>query len=105
MNSPCLQCTRVRDPQNCENKLCKDWQAWFIDRWESMRDHVRQEMEQAPMEDIGIPLGGHRYASPHRVQEYVSQDPCQRCLCPKDRCRIPCASKTAWLEIQRKVKK
>lgn len=105
MKSPCLQCTRVRDPQNCENKLCKDWQAWFIDRWESMRDQVRAEMDQAPMEDIGIPLGGRRYASPHRVQEYISQDPCQRCLCPKDHCRIPCSSKEAWLEMQRRVQK
>lgn len=104
MKSPCLQCTRVRDPKNCENKLCKDWQAWFIDRWESMRDFVRTEMEQAPTQDIGIPLGGRRYVSPHRVNEYMHQDPCQRCLCPKDCCQIPCPSKQAWLQMRKEVK-
>ena len=105
MESPCLQCTRVRDPKNCENKLCKDWQAWFIDRWESMRDFVRSEIEQAPTQEVGIPLGGRIYAHPHRVQEYMQQDPCQRCLCPKDRCEVPCPSKEAWLKMQRKVAK
>ena len=105
MESPCLQCTRVRDPKNCENKLCKDWQAWFIDRWESMRDFVRSEMEQAPTQEVGIPLGGRIYAHPHRVREYMQQDPCQRCLCPKDRCEVPCPSKEAWLKMQRKVAK
>lgn len=103
MESPCLQCTRVRDPKNCENKLCKDWQAWFIDRWESMRDHIRAEMEQAPIRDIGIPLGGQTYASPHRVREYMSQDPCQRCLCPKDRCEVPCPVKHTWLQMRKEV--
>ena len=105
MESPCLQCTRVRDPKNCENKLCKDWQAWFIDRWESMRDFVRSEMEQAPTQEVGIPLGGRIYAHPHLVREYMQQDPCQRCLCPKDRCEVPCPSKEAWLKMQRKVAK
>ena len=38
--SPCLACTRVRDPKNCENKLCREWQAWFIDRWEAMRTSI-----------------------------------------------------------------
>lgn len=100
MKSPCLQCTRVRDPQNCENKNCKDWQAWFIDRWEAMRQNVRDQMETAPLCEEGIPLGGHQYASPHRVRAYLDTDPCSRCLCPKDLCAVPCPAKTAWNEKQ-----
>ena len=98
MNSPCLTCTRVQKPHNCENKTCKEWQAWFIDRWETMRSNVRTQMEKAPLKDTGIPLGGHRYVSPHRVTEYRKQDPCQRCLGPIDLCHSPCPAKSAWLK-------
>lgn len=101
--SPCLECTRVRDPQNCENKLCKDWQAWFIDRWEAMRAHVRAQMDAAPAQDIGIPLGGNRYASPHRVREYLMCDPCIRCLCPKDQCGVPCPARKRWEQMRNEV--
>lgn len=31
--SPCETCTRVKDPGNCENKRCKDWEVWFLKRW------------------------------------------------------------------------
>lgn len=31
--SPCEGCTRVVNPDACENKLCKDWKAWFLSRW------------------------------------------------------------------------
>ena len=34
---PCKTCTRVEDPQNCEYKLCKVWQEWFIQRWDELR--------------------------------------------------------------------
>ena len=95
-NSPCLTCTRVRDPQNCENKTCRDWQAWFIDRWESMRDAVRKDMAQAQLHDVGIPMGGERYASPHRIREYLQTDPCT--VCPCGHCAIPCPVRTAWEE-------
>ena len=104
MNSPCLNCTRVREPQNCENKTCKDWQAWFIDRWESMREYVRAEMEKAPTEESGVPLGGRQYASPHRVQAYLRKDPCEACLCPRDVCHAPCPVKIAWVEKKKEVR-
>lgn len=100
MSSPCLECTRVKDPQSCENKLCKDWQAWFIGRWEAMRKNVRQQMEECTSHDIGIPLGGERYAHPHRMREYLAEDPCKRCLCPKDLCQTPCPAKMAWAAKQ-----
>lgn len=105
MVSPCLHCTRVRDPKNCENKTCKDWQAWFIDRWEAMREHVRAEMENVSIEEVGVPLGGHRYASPHRAQQYLLNDPCNACPCPKDVCHTPCPVKSAWEEKNKEAKR
>lgn len=103
MNSPCLSCTRVRDPQNCENKLCKDWQAWFIDRWETMREHVRLEMEQTTTVELGVPLGGERYPHPDVIREYLDHDPCDRCPCQKGACHKPCPARIAWLEKVRGV--
>ena len=105
MNSPCLRCTRVKDPKNCENKLCKDWQAWFIHRWESMREQVRKEMEQAAPVERGIPLGGERYAHPEVIREYLQYDPCDRCPCPKGLCQHPCPAKSAWLERVKEVQR
>ena len=104
MNSPCLTCTRVRNPSNCENKLCKDWQAWFIDRWDAMRAYVRAQMEQSDTVDLGVPLGGESYASPHRIQEYLERDPCDRCHCPKEVCLTPCSAKIAWSNKNSEVK-
>ena len=97
MDSPCLNCTRVKDPKNCENKACKDWQAWFIDRWESMRDAVRAEMEQTQEVQVGLPLGGQYYPHPHRIQEYLDNHPCDRCPC-QNSCHTPCPVKIAWVE-------
>lgn len=31
--SPCKGCTRVLNPDGCENKYCKEWKAWFLHRW------------------------------------------------------------------------
>lgn len=96
MKSPCFTCTRVRDPINCENKTCKDWQAWFLDRWESMRENVRLQMLTSPVNELGVPLGGHHYISPHRVKEHLDIDPCSRCQCPKSICTSPCPAKDLW---------
>lgn len=103
MNSPCLLCTRVKDPQACENKNCKDWQTWFLDRWESMRENVRAQMQQTATLDIGVPLGGERYAHPHRIREYLAQDPCRQCPCPTDLCQKPCLARIAWAEKHNEV--
>ena len=32
--NPCDKCTRVPNPDACDNKRCPDWQAWWIPRWE-----------------------------------------------------------------------
>jgi hypothetical protein len=105
MESPCVNCIRVKDPVNCENKLCKDWQAWFIDRWETMRETVRAEMERDPLVEFGVPLGGEKYASPHRVHTYLDTDPCSQCLYPKDHCHAPCPGKQVWIDRKRGVHK
>lgn len=34
---PCDRCTRVRDPENCENKNCVPWRQWYAYRWELLR--------------------------------------------------------------------
>lgn len=31
--SPCLTCTRVPNPADCENKQCRLWGRWFLGRW------------------------------------------------------------------------
>lgn len=32
--NPCDKCTRVPDPDACDNKRCPDWKAWWLPRWE-----------------------------------------------------------------------
>ena len=64
--SPCATCRRVKDPSNCENKQCKLWQNWFIDRWETMRDEIFRD------------------------------DPCLRCGMDTDECLEACAARRNW---------
>ena len=98
MKSPCLTCTRVKDPQNCENKVCKEWRGWYIEKWEAMRRRIRDEIAGAPAREQGVPLGGQRYASPHQAKEFLDRDPCDGCHCPKDLCALPCWLKAAWAQ-------
>lgn len=37
--SPCLTCTKVTDPKNCENKQCRLWSKWFMERWEQIHGY------------------------------------------------------------------
>lgn len=94
--SPCLTCVRVKEPQKCENKACRDWQTWFIGRWEAMRESVRKDRAAAQLQEHGVPLGGERYAPPHRVREYLQTDPCS--VCPCGSCAVPCIVRTTWEE-------
>lgn len=100
--SPCLSCTRVKDPRDCENKNCQLWQRWFIARWEAMRKLVRDEMEEAPA-PVGVHISGQTYAAPHQVQRYLQTDPCAECLCPRGLCSLPCRLKRNWLEARKDV--
>ena len=40
--NPCLGCTRVHNPNGCENKLCKEWKAWFLRRWSYIHGYGQQ---------------------------------------------------------------
>jgi len=101
--SPCLTCIRVADPRACENKNCKPWRQWFLDRWALIHKYPRQQMEQAELKPAGVNIGGTHYATPHQVQAYLGNDPCKRCVCPKDLCSSPCRVKRAWEESRKEV--
>lgn len=94
--SPCLYCYKVPDPKNCDNKKCKPWQNWFVKRWEQTRKQFRTPMERAALLEGGVPLGGHRYASPHRVREYLENGPCPTCKLPRELCDSPCPAHRVW---------
>lgn len=98
MKKPCICCTRVSDPENCENKNCAVWQRWYIETWNAMRAAPRLHLEYLPKETEGIVIGGVRYALPHRVNSYLQKDPCKGCLCPRDLCVIPCRVKRDWTQ-------
>ena len=56
--SPCMYCTRVPDPRACENKNCMLWRSWFIERWETMRAAVRENMDAVATEPVGAVVSG-----------------------------------------------
>lgn len=101
--SPCMGCTRVQDPRDCENKNCQLWQKWFIARWEDLRKGFLRQMHTAPRETAGVPIGGARYAMPHEVRAYLRRDPCSGCVCDKDLCYEPCPSRRSWEMARRDV--
>lgn len=94
-DSPCLQCTRVLNPADCDNKHCAAWKKWFIQNWESIHRYPRRHMEQATLKPMGVPLGGRFYAHPHRVRAYRETNPCESC-CAKAVCSAPCKVYTIW---------
>lgn len=93
--SPCITCTRVKDPGNCENKDCRVWRQWYIERWEQLRQSFGAAM-QPPAEPVGVVIGGRHYAAPHQARAYLQVDPCQQCACPKALCSTPCSLKQGW---------
>lgn len=99
--SPCLVCRRVKDPQDCENKLCKEWQAWFIARWDAMRTNVLKSFNE-PQQQADIQVGGTGYVHPDRVKAYLSCNPCQTCVF-KAHCEAPCGIRKAWDERREKA--
>jgi len=94
--SPCLSCTRVPDPRECDNKRCSPWQQWFLGRWEQIRAATKDRMEHMELKPVGVNVGGTHYAPPHRVRSYMQQDPCGKCSYPKGLCTEACALKRAW---------
>lgn len=49
--SPCLTCTRVKDPRDCENKTCERWRRWFISWWEGVREKYILEPQKEDCSD------------------------------------------------------
>lgn len=98
--SPCLRCTRVKNPRSCDNKQCEPWRAWFLSRWALIHAYPRRQMQQAEQRPEGENIGGNLYAPPHRVREYLQKDPCERCVCPKELCTTPCRVRRAWEEAK-----
>ncbi len=93
--SPCLECTRVLDTENCMDKTCRVWQDWFLEQWELSRQAIRA-VKDGPAEPVGVPLGGERYAMPHQVEDYLQADPCTVCRCHKNLCKGSCRKRRAW---------
>lgn len=94
--SPCQRCVRVPDPDKCDNKECRPWRQWFLDRWELIHRYPRAQAEQAQLKPVGVIIGGTRYAAPHTVQAYLAKDPCGSCVCTADMCTAPCPERLAW---------
>ncbi len=44
--SPCMNCSRVKDPGNCENKCCRQWSAWFMQRWSQIHGFYQKYGKQ-----------------------------------------------------------
>ena len=101
--SPCMCCTRVADPRQCDDKSCAVWRKWFIGRWDSLRAQPRLQKEKIKTEPEGVCIGGTYYAAPHRVDSYLRTDPCDSCLCPRDTCLLLYRVKRAWNQARQDV--
>lgn len=101
--SPCMYCTSVPDPRQCENKDCGRWQSWFVGKWDALRLQVRLDREKQELVPAGVCIGGNYYSQPHRIHTYLAKDPCDQCLCPRDVCSLPCKEKRAWLQAREDV--
>ena len=101
--SPCVYCTKVSDPRACEDKDCGRWQTWFVEKWDHLRLQPRLAMEKVKTEPAGVCIGGNYYLPPHQMRAYLAVDPCEKCLCPKDICSLPCREKRAWLAAREDV--
>lgn len=100
--SPCLRCSRVSDPDSCENKHCVPWRNWFVAQWNILHDYPRR-MKDRPGEKLGVAIGGHRYAPPSLLQSYLKNDPCNYCACTWDQCHTPCRARQNWTMVKREV--
>lgn len=103
LTCPCNRCTKVPHPWDCDNKECPRWRKWFIHRWDTLRAMPRLSIEKRPREPEGLYIGGNYYALPHRVDNYLNTDPCEKCLCPRDLCTIPCRVRRDWQAVREKV--
>lgn len=97
--SPCCVCTRVADPENCVDKTCRTWQAWFLEQWKQTQLALRG-IKDMPASQVGVPLGGRTYAPPHETRAYLRADPCGTCRVPGSLCHSPCRKRLVWEDLQ-----
>ena len=102
---PCLECTRVVNPANCENKQCKEWQNWFIARWDAMRASLYASAAPLTVERDAITVGGYKYSHPDYVRKFLKDKPCLTCNCPADLCKEPCTLLVVWEAMKEKAVK
>ena len=49
--NPCLNCTIVNKPKNCERKGCGAWRKWWSTRWDNMRSRYCDETTDEEQEN------------------------------------------------------
>lgn len=76
-NSPCLQCIRVTDPETCDDKRCRQWQHWFLGKWEQTRK---------------------RFGGP--AQRIKEPSPCESCAVQGTACAGSCRDRRRWEALQ-----
>ncbi len=103
VKSPCRTCTRVKNPMDCENKNCKVWRAWWTGQWDGACSKLKPLYISKSAAPQPVMVGGHPYAMPHQVREYLQKDPCESCPCPKELYTSPCPSRRTWEEIKNEV--
>ena len=101
--SPCRDCLLVADPESCNDTVCPVWRRWFASRWNGLRETVRSQYMDIPLDAVGICVGGRRYAPPHRRREFLAVDPCKSCSCPRALCRESCRLRQLWLAGKQEV--
>ena len=104
--SPCISCTRVADASKCEYKRCLDWQEWFVNRWDSVRNDVRRKTAQKCfVESDTISVGGYKYTHPNHIRRFLQNKPCDDCDYKDGPCEEPCTVLVLWETMKKKVTK
>ncbi len=101
--SPCLTCTRVKNPADCENKNCRVWRAWFAESWDRARMNPRLQREKDRSGLEGVTICGRTYLLPDKVREYLKVSPCKTCPMPAELCTSPCPAYRTWQETRKEV--
>ena len=101
---PCEACQRVRNPKDCENKLCREWQAWFIDRWEAMRANIMHADCGIAIQADTVSVGGTKYHHLDQVRRFMETNPCLHCIRSNGLCARPCQVKRTWNEEKEKMR-
>lgn len=46
LESPCLNCKRVKNPADCENKNCRPWRNWYFEQWAQIHGYYLKYCQQ-----------------------------------------------------------